>query len=203
MSPFFLEANMLSASVVARHPSGQPILPPEFGVAPGNLLLFTDLSEEQVKALDDFIENDDVLPPAWEEEDVVELCWRLLKDLEKLDDPETPIIDKIVSLNWIFAEAKLARRPFSFVFCVKVTSLSPLSRLPYIGDFDPDDFLDLISHKIKRWMRDTVSRYPEWVRDLILTNPGYVVDRLEKKPQWLNDQIRSIENSPTGQLFSV
>lgn len=191
---------MLNAAVpMRRSPPPQALIGPQD--APKNLLLFSDLSEEQVERLERYIDNDSEPLPAWEEGDIVKVCWYLLKYIAKLQDPETPLIEKIWTLNWIFTDCDKREAPFSFDFCVKVMSLSPLSHLPYIGDFPVDDLRDWIRNGVKRWMRESLERYPAWVQDLIRANPQRIVERLDVDPQYLNKQVRAFEASPTGQLF--
>lgn len=174
--------------------------------APQRLLL-TELSEAAVKQLHDYIGGEDkefdgpVMP--WEESEVVQLCWLLLRSIDGLQDPHTPIIEKVWILNWIFTDDAKRSKPFSFDFCVRVMSLSPLSHLPFIGDFPTDDLRDLIRNLASRWMRESVSRFPLWVQELIRANPDYVVAQLDKNPQYINQQIRSRESSPSGDLFTL
>lgn len=175
--------------------------------SPPQRLVFSELSEAQAKQLYDYIGGEDkeydgpVIP--WEEKEVVQLCWLLLKSIDGLQDPRTPLIEKVWILSWIFTDDSKRAKPFSFDFCVRVMSLSPLSHLPYIGEFPTDDLRDLIRDLARGWMRESVSRFPDWIQELIRANPDFVVARLDKNPQYINQQIRSHESSRTGDLFAL
>ncbi len=139
-------------------------------------------------------------PPEWSEEDVVLLHWLLLKQVQRLADPETPFAEKIWTLNWVFTDPEKDALPFSFASCVKVVSCSPLSPLPFIGDFDVSDLRDLIAHSARRWMRESVERFPPWVQEALRRNPSSLLAQLERNPQYLNEQIRARELH--GDLFA-
>ena len=47
---------------------------------------------------------DDRSPVEWSEEDIVLLHWRLLKEIGRLADPETPLEEKFDTLRWVFTE---------------------------------------------------------------------------------------------------
>lgn len=192
---------MLNAAIPMCRPSPVPVMVEPQDAQPKDLLLSTELSEKQAARLESYINDDSESPPDWEEGDIVKVCWYLLKHIEKLQDPETPIIEKIWTLNWIFTDPAKRDTAFSFDFCVKVMSLSPLSHLPYIGDFDVDDFRDAIRCRMKHWMRESLGRFPGWVQDLVRANPQCVVERLDGDPQYLNKQIRAHESSRTAHLF--
>lgn len=140
--------------------------------------------------------------PEWSEKEVVILHWRLLQELDKLDDPETPLAEKIDTLRWIFTSPQKDAQPFSFSNCVRVVGTSPLSPTPYFGKVDVEAVRDLIRHQAKRWFRETLLRYPKWVRDQILDYPDWVDQCLDKNPQWLNEQVRKLTKSPQKDLFS-
>jgi hypothetical protein len=139
-------------------------------------------------------------PPEWSEEDVVLLHWLLLKQVQRLADPETPFAEKVWTLNWVFTDPQKDALPFSFVSCVKVVSCSPLSPLPFIGDFDVSDLRDWISHSARRWIRESVARFPPWVQETLRRNPAPLLAKLERNPQYLNEQIR--ERQLHGDLFA-
>lgn len=128
---------------------------------------------------------------AWTEEEVVRLHWGLLEELRHLQDPETPLDEKIETLNWVFTDPDKDRRPFSFVNCLKVVGCSPLSPVDaYVGLVDHVAVRDWIAANVPRWMRATVDRYPGWVRELIRSDPDHVARELLRDPQWLNEEIR-------------
>ena len=62
-------------------------------------------------------------PPSWSEEDVVLLHWFLLKEVQRLADPEAPFAEKIWTLNWVFTDPDKDALPFSFANCVKSREL--------------------------------------------------------------------------------
>jgi hypothetical protein len=136
----------------------------------------------------------------WTEEDVVLLHWQLLEELRHLQQAETPLEEKIDTLNWIFTEPDKDSAPFSFVRCLHVVGCSPVSPTPYFGVFDPEVIRDWIRANATRWMQATLERYPRWVRDGIRTDPAHVVRELERNPQWINEEIKS--RSELGDLFA-
>lgn len=139
----------------------------------------------------------------WSEEDVVYLHWRMLEELRRLQDPETPLALKIELLSWIFAEGKRTEQPFSFERCVRTVSLSPHSPTPFFGDVDMEEIRDWISTRARKWLEASLQRYPVWARELVYEYPGYVAERLSANPQWLNEQVsRQIHSKPQGDLFT-
>lgn len=153
----------------------------------------TAASSDPLAALDDesYVE--------WDEEDIVFLHWRLLKDVRDLSDPETPLDAKFDTLRWIFTEREKESQPFSFVNCLKVVGCSPLSPLPYVGLVDAEKIRDAIRVQVRTWINATLQRYPAWVRDAVLHHPDWVDRQLAKNPQWLNEQIK--KRSVQGDLF--
>src|SRR5258706_13845017 len=77
--------------------------------------------------------------PEWTEEDVVQLPWRLLLELRRLPDPETPLEEKLDTLAWALTDPRLDGRPFSFASCLRVVGTSPLSPTPYFGAVQVED----------------------------------------------------------------
>ncbi|MCU6435316.1 hypothetical protein LPB67_16185 [Undibacterium sp. Jales W-56] len=136
----------------------------------------------------------------WDEEDIVFLHWRLLKEVGGLRDPATPLEEKLDTLRWIFTEREKESRPFSFVNCLNVVGCSPLSPLPYFGRLDADEIRDAIQCQVKFWLNATLMRYPSWVREAVLRNPTWIESRLSKNPQWINEQVK--KHSVQGDLFA-
>ena len=136
----------------------------------------------------------------WNEEDVVFLHWRLLKEIGGLRDPETPLEEKLDTLRWVFTEREKDSRPFSFVNCLRVVGCSPLSPAPYFGLVDAGSIRDSIRHEIKTWLNATLERYPFWVRESVYKNPEWIISRLEKNPQWINEQVK--KHTVQGDLFT-
>ena len=145
---------------------------------------------------------DDSPAPPWSEKAIVDLHLVLLKQLVRLEDPETPLAEKLDTLAWVFTEPEKDERPFSFVQCVRVVGLSPLSETAFFGLVDIDEIRHWIDTNARRWIRATISRYPTWAQEVIRTQPDFVVYELLRDPQWLNKQIKARENPSTGDLFS-
>ena len=143
---------------------------------------------------------DDESPIEWSEEDVVLLHWRLLKEIGRLSDPETPLEEKFDTLRWVFTERDKDLRPFSFVSCLRVVGCSPLSPLPYCGLVDAEEVRDFIRLAIPQWLRQTLLRYPTWVREAIVDHPDWVEARLARNPQWINEEVRRV--ALEGDLFA-
>lgn len=137
----------------------------------------------------------------WSEEEVVRLHWRLLERIKLLRDTRTPLEEKIEILHWMFTDAKKDREPFSFVNCVRVVCVSPLSPTPYfIGAADAEEVRDWVRCRLKRWLTESLESYPLWVRNAIVEQPSWIAQQLERNPQWLNEQIR--RNRIEGDLFA-
>ncbi len=126
----------------------------------------------------------------WSEEDIVFLHWRLLQEVSRLADPDTPLDEKFDTLRWVFTEREKDERPFSFVNCLRVVGCSPLSPIEYCGLVDAQEVRDQIRHSLKPWLMATLARYPDWVREAVVLKPDWIADRLSKNPQWINEQIR-------------
>lgn len=142
---------------------------------------------------------DDAPIDGWDEEDIVFLHWRLLKEVGGLRDPAMPLEEKLDTLRWIFTEREKESRPFSFVNCLKVVGCSPLSPLPYFGRLDAEEIRDAIQCQVKFWLNATLMRYPSWVREAVLRNPTWIENRLSKNPQWINEQVK--KHSMQGDMF--
>lgn len=137
----------------------------------------------------------------WTEEEVVLLHWHLLSRIRLLPDARAPLEEKIEILRWLFTDAKHDQEPFSFVSCVRVIGVSPLSPAPcFIGAADAEEVRDWIRCRLKRWLVDSLACYPAWVRDAIIGQPGWIAQQLESNPQWLNQQLR--RNRVEGDLFA-
>lgn len=144
--------------------------------------------------------SDDESPIEWSEEDVVLLHWRLLKEIGRLADPETPLEEKFDTLRWVFTEREKDRKPFSFVSCLRVVGCSPLSPLPYCGLVDVEEVRDFIRCAVRQWLQQTLTRYPTWVREAIVDHPDWVEARLARNPQWINEEVRRV--ALEGDLFA-
>lgn len=165
-------------------------------------VLFADLEPTVQRAVLEYL-CDDSAPCEWTEEDVVQLHWRLLKELDKLDDPETPLAEKIDTLRWVFTSPDKDKGKFSFANCLRVVGTSPLSPTPYFGKVDVEVIRDWIRHQAKRWFRETIARYPSWVQDQILDHPDWIEERLDRNPQWLNEQVKRLADSPQLDMFQL
>lgn len=136
----------------------------------------------------------------WDEESIVFLHWRLLKDIGDLCNPDTPLEEKLDTLRWIFTERDKESLPFSFVNCLKVVGCSPLSPMPYFGLVDAEEIRDAIRCQVKAWLITTLARYPIWVREAVLNHPGWVERQLASNPQWINEQVK--KQTIQGDLFA-
>jgi len=137
----------------------------------------------------------------WSEEEIVRLHWRLLERIKLLRDVKTPLEEKIEVLRWLFTDTEKDLQPFSFVSCVRVVGLSPLSPLScFVGVADADQVRDWIRCRLKCWLLESLAAYPMWVREAIVEQPEWIALRLERNPQWLNEQIR--RNRAEGDLFA-
>jgi hypothetical protein len=131
----------------------------------------------------------------WSEAAVVQLHWVLLQELKKLTDPETPLEEKIETLDWALTSPANDHRPFSFASCVRVVGTSPLSPTAYFGLLDVDEIRQWLLVNARRWLRESVARYPQWAQDLFYSDPHFAAAQLTANPQWLNEQIRRHEAS--------
>ena len=162
--------------------------------------LQTDASPPPAAAVSASLDADQGSPIEWSEEDVVLLHWRLLKEIGRLADPETPLEEKFDTLRWVFTERDKDLRPFSFVSCLRVVGCSPLSPLPYCGLVDVEEVRDFIRHAVPLWLHQTLKRYPAWVREAIVDHPDWVEERLARNPQWINEEVRRFASE--GDLFA-
>jgi len=136
----------------------------------------------------------------WSEEDIVLLHWRLLQELDRLSDPDTPLEEKFDTLRWVFTERHKESRPFSFVSCLRVVGCSPLSPIPYCGFVDAEAVRDHIRAGLRAWLMATLARYPTWVREAVARQPDWVDAQLQRNPQWLNEQVLRVRQQ--GDLFA-
>lgn len=144
--------------------------------------------------------DDDTSPVDWSEEEVVFLHWRLLQDVNRLADPSAPLEDKFETLRWVFTDPEKDARPFSFVNCLRVVGLSPLSPIAYCGRIDAEEVRDHLRGRIAGWLAATLERYPDWVREAVAGNPAWIEARLAKNPQWINEQVKRL--AVQGDLFA-
>lgn len=146
--------------------------------------------------------------PEWSEAAVVQLHWVLLSELKKLADPETPLEDKIDTLDWALTSPAHDDQPFSFASCLRVVGTSPLSPTAYFGLLDVDEVRSWILVNARRWLRETISRYPRWAQDLFFSDPHFAAAQLSANPQWFNEQIRrrqasTAESAAQPDLFGL
>jgi hypothetical protein len=137
----------------------------------------------------------------WTEDDVVQLHWRLLLELRRLPDPETPLEDKLDTLAWALTDPSLDDRPFSFANCLRVVGSSPLSPTPYFGALQVEDIRDWLRANARPWLRQTLCRYPDWVQDLVRRQPDWAARQLLLNPQWINEQINEHDQVDQPDLF--
>jgi hypothetical protein len=135
--------------------------------------------------------------PDWTEQDLVTLHCGLLTELSRLARPETPLEDKLDTIQWVFSEKENA--PFSFASCLRVAGASPLSSLPYVGQLDAGEIRSRIRQGLRTWLRETLDRYPAWVGKALIENPEWVAEQLERNPQCINQKLRLLDVQ--GDLF--
>lgn len=168
-----------------------------------------DLPHQTQQAVREFIDGssttaagDDDDAIVWTEEDIVLLHWGLLRELRRLADPETPLEEKLDTLAWALTDPLLDARPFSMASCIRVVGTSPLSPTAYFGAASVEEIRDWIRANAPRWLRATLSRYPDWVQDLVRGQPDWVCRQLTRNPQWINEQVKLRETSLQQDLFS-
>jgi hypothetical protein len=127
------------------------------------------------------------------------LHWVLLQELKKLTDPETPLEEKIETLDWALTNPSNDHLPFSFASCVRVVGTSPLSPTAYFGLVDVDGLRQWLLVNARRWLRESIARYPQWAQELFYSDPHFAAAQLTANPQWLNEQIRRHEASTSSQ----
>ena len=162
-------------------------------------VLFEDLAPEDKTAILQYV-FDDEAPVEWSEEEVVLLHWRLLRELADLGVPNTSLDEKSDTLRCVFTDSKCERQPFSFVNCLRVVGLSPLSPMPYLGSNDAEAIRGWIRHHVREWLTATIDRYPPWVAEAVLKDPCWIESRLAKNPQWINEEIK--KHTDQGDLFA-
>lgn len=204
---------MLASSVSHTHSARDPLLQAFFAHPhiPGSddnhaTVQFRDLPLKAQRAVSAYLDDagsegpvDD--RPEWTEEDVVHLHWRLLLELRRLPDPETPLEEKLDTLAWALTDSALDERPFSFASCLRVVGTSPMSPTPYFGLVQVDDIRDWLRTNARKWIRATIARYPEWVQTLIREQPDWVARQLARNPQWVNEQIKAHKETPQTDMF--
>lgn len=134
------------------------------------------------------------------EEEVIALHWLLLHKVRLLGDERTPLAEKFELVRWVFTDPVRDRQPFSFVNCVRVVAVSPLSHLPFLGAIDAQEIRDWIASRLVPWFSDSMRGYPDWLRQAVVSNPDWVARCLERNPQWINEQVR--RHAGCGDLFS-
>ncbi|WP_431286781.1 hypothetical protein [Roseateles chitinivorans] len=136
----------------------------------------------------------------WTEEEIVLLHWRLLQDVRHLADPAAPLEEKLSTLRWVFTEPDKDTQPFSFVSCLRVVGCSPLSPVAFCGRVDSESIREHIASNARRWLTESLTRYPDWVAHALADNPAWVEAQLARNPQCINEQVRVI--AAQGDLFA-
>jgi len=197
--PFFQVSQALFAARGSAEPTGiQTENPPRDPLARCQRVEQAPLFRSEAK-LDHML--DGMAVPEWDEQDVVLLHWRLLLELRRLPDPETPLEEKIDTLDWALTDPALDDRPFSFANCLRVVGTSPLSPTAYFGALQVDDIRDWLRSNAPKWIRATIARYPAWVQALIRSKPHWVLNQVVRNPQWINEQIKIHDETDQADLF--
>jgi hypothetical protein len=163
-------------------------------------VLFEGLEREAQVALLKYLVDDSRPQPEWTDEEKVLLHWRLLQELQGLEDPRAPLADKIDWIRWVYSSTEGDDKPFSFSNCVRVVASSPFAPVEQCIGADPEELRDWFRRRAKQWFMSTISQYPEWVQTEILTNATWVQEQLEKNPQWINEEIK--RRAAQGDLFA-
>ena len=187
---------MLSLSVAKAQPAGSLFELDEPPSIPGSAesahtLQLHHLPPQEQDAVEQMLAE--VQAPEWSEAAIVHLHWVLLSELKKLADPETPLEEKIDTLDWALTSPANDQAPFSFASCVRVVGTSPLSPTAYFGQVNVDELRSWIFVNARRWVRETIARYPRWAQDLFFSDPHFAAQKLCANPQWFNEQIRRRE----------
>jgi len=206
---------MLNSSVDFSYPRGLVLAPeslptsaPSRRVSPGRVQLH-QLPAPTQQAIVEMLDDDKPIPglddpetlPEWTEQAVVELHWVLLRQLDRLPDPETPLEEKLDTLSWALTDPRLDDRPFSFASCVRVVGTSPLSPTPYFGLVQIDEIRHWLRINARKWILATIERYPDWVQRLIREQPDLIARELCANPQWINQQIKAHQDRAQADMF--
>ena len=195
-----LPATPFAALSPTLHQSFNPRCTPQRENQP---VLFAELDTSIQRAVLAYL-CDDTQTCDWTEHDVVQLHWLLLKQTAELQDPQTPLADKLDTLRWVAGGPDKDHVPFSFVSCVRVVGTSPLSPTPYFGLVGVDAIRHWIAVNAQKWLKASLDVLPPWVQQLILAHPDWpdwLAERLDRQPQWLNEQIRALGDMPQLDLF--
>ena len=188
------------------HPPRDPLLQAfqASAVTPDPVRL-QDLPPQAQRAIGAYLDDpgDADAAPEWTEEDVVHLHWRLLLELRRLPDPETPLEEKLDTLAWALTDPSLDGQPFSFANCLRVVGTSPMSPTPYFGLIQVDEIRAWLRHNSRKWINATIARYPDWIQALIRAQPDWVARQLARNPQWLNEQIKARRAAQQDDLFAA
>ena len=164
-----------------------------------------DMPPQAQRAISAYLDDpgDADAAPEWTEEDVVHLHWRLLLELRRLPDPETPLEEKLDTLAWALTDPSFDGRPFSFANCLRVVGTSPMSPTPYFGLIQVDEIRAWLRTNSRKWIDATIARYPDWVQALIKAQPDWVARQLARNPQWVNEQIKARRATQQDDLFAA
>ncbi|RCW65123.1 hypothetical protein [Pseudorhodoferax soli] len=176
-------------SFALEHPSG-PTAGNMYFLTPSTALAGARIVRKVLE--DPLLSEDEDDMQDWTEEEIVFLHWRLLQDVQALALPETPLDEKLATLRWIFTEPEKDMRPFSFANCLRVVGCSPLSPIAYCGAVDCETVRAFIAAGAKRWLEETLSRYPSWVSEALARNPEWIDAQLTRNPQWINEQLKRL-----------
>ena len=208
---------MLESSVAFSYPPGLLLADqPPIRAIPSSLVSAGcvqphDLPVRTRRAIIDMFDDGDPIPglddpgtvPEWSEQAVVELHWVLLRQLDKLPDPETPLEEKLDTLAWALTDPRFDERPFSFANCLRVVGTSPLSPTAYYGKLNVEEIRQWLVINARKWINATIARYPLWVQQLIREQPDVTARELTANPQWLNQQIKAREEATQPGLFDA
>jgi hypothetical protein len=74
-----------------------------------------------------------------------------------------------------------------------------MSPTAYFGRVDVDELRQWLLVNARRWLRESIARYPQWAQELFYSDPHFAAAQLTANPQWLNEQIRRHEASTSSQ----
>ena len=154
-----------------------------------DVMLFTDLTEEQARHLRAYVDGPNA--SEWSQEEVLYLHSLLLEDLARLASLEAPLAEKMELLRWVFTDPDKERQPFSFAHCLRVCcGYAESFPDPRAGTLSAASVREALLDEMRPWLEQTLERLPEWAQTAVRAAPAHVAALLERNPQALNELAR-------------